>query len=93
MVGRRASTMPLRGMNGPATDYLTEPARMKRFYSAMKGRRTQPGPARRFRSNARYDVADHGLQNDADGSRTYQAVWKSGKISSSTILKRNMMAS
>ncbi|HTM49569.1 MAG TPA: hypothetical protein VL285_12835, partial [Bryobacteraceae bacterium] len=40
-------------MNGPAKDYLTDPARMKRFYTAIRGRVTSPGPARPvFRSNA-----------------------------------------
>jgi hypothetical protein len=40
-------------MNGPAKDYLTEPLRMKRFYAAIRGRVTSPGPARPvFRSNA-----------------------------------------
>ena len=38
---------------GPARDYLTEPARLERFYSAVRGRVTSPGPARPvFRSNA-----------------------------------------
>jgi hypothetical protein len=40
-------------INGPAQDYLTEPARLKRFYAAIRGRVTSPGPARPvFRSNA-----------------------------------------
>jgi hypothetical protein len=40
-------------LQGPARDYLTEPARMKRFYQALRGRITSPGPARPvFRSNA-----------------------------------------
>ena len=40
-------------INGPVKEYLTEPARMKRFYAAIKGRVTSPGPARPvFRSNA-----------------------------------------
>src|ERR1035441_4549919 len=39
-------------MHGPVQDYLTEPARMKRFYTAVRGRITSPGPARPvFRSN------------------------------------------
>jgi hypothetical protein len=38
---------------GPARDYLTEPARLERFYGAVRGRVTSPGPARPvFRSNA-----------------------------------------
>jgi hypothetical protein len=39
-------------IHGPVQDYLTDPARMKRFYSAIRGRITTPGPARPvFRSN------------------------------------------
>lgn len=39
-------------VNGPVKDYLTEPQRMKRFYLALRGRVTSPGPARPvFRSN------------------------------------------
>jgi len=40
-------------INGPVHDYLTEPARMVRFYNAIRGKVTSPGPARPvFRSNA-----------------------------------------
>jgi hypothetical protein len=39
-------------IHGPSKDYLTDPARMKRFYSAVRGRITSPGPARPvFRAN------------------------------------------
>ncbi len=39
-------------INGPVRDYLTDPSRLKRFYTAMRGRITSPGPARPvFRSN------------------------------------------
>jgi hypothetical protein len=39
-------------IHGPVQDYLTEPARLKRFYTALRGRITTPGPARPvFRSN------------------------------------------
>jgi len=39
-------------INGPVKDYLCEPERMKRFYSAIRGRVTSPGPARPvFRGN------------------------------------------
>ncbi|MCL4794633.1 MAG: hypothetical protein KJZ84_08725 [Bryobacteraceae bacterium] len=39
-------------ISGPAVDYLTEPNRMKRFYTALRGRITSPGPARPvFRAN------------------------------------------
>jgi hypothetical protein len=38
--------------NGPVLNYLTEPERLKRFYTAIRGRVTSPGPARPvFRSN------------------------------------------
>lgn len=55
-------------MNGPAKAYLTEPARMKRFYNAVKGRITSPGPARPvFRSNADMMLLTTRLQLDANG--------------------------
>ena len=39
-------------INGPVKDYLCEPDRMKRFYLAIRGRVTSPGPARPvFRAN------------------------------------------
>ncbi len=39
-------------ISGPAQEYLTQPARMKRFYAALRGRVTSPGPARPvFRAN------------------------------------------
>ncbi len=39
-------------VNGPVQDYLTQPERLKRFYMAVRGRVTSPGPARPvFRSN------------------------------------------
>jgi hypothetical protein len=39
-------------IHGPVQAYLTDPVRMKRFYSAVRGRITSPGPARPvFRSN------------------------------------------
>ncbi|MBI4904659.1 MAG: hypothetical protein HY820_13540 [Acidobacteria bacterium] len=39
-------------IEGPVLEYLTEPARMKRFYGALRGRVTSPGPARPvFRAN------------------------------------------
>ncbi len=39
-------------IDGPIRDYLSEPERLKRFYTALKGRITSPGPARPvFRSN------------------------------------------
>jgi tetratricopeptide (TPR) repeat protein len=39
-------------IQGPVQAYLTEPERMKRFYQAIRGKVTSPGPARPvFRSN------------------------------------------
>lgn len=39
-------------ISGPTLDYLTEPGRLKRFYAALRGRVTSPGPARPvFRAN------------------------------------------
>ncbi len=55
-------------MNGPSKDYLTDPARMKRFYNAIKGRVTSPGPARPvFRSNADMMLLTTRLQLDPNG--------------------------
>jgi len=39
-------------ISGPSLDYLTEPNRLKRFYNALRGKVTSPGPARPvFRAN------------------------------------------
>ncbi|MBL8290727.1 MAG: hypothetical protein JNN08_02760 [Bryobacterales bacterium] len=39
-------------IEGPVLDYLTQPDNLKRYYTALKGRITSPGPARPvFRSN------------------------------------------
>ena len=39
-------------INGPTRDYLSDPDRMKRFFNAVRGKVTSPGPARPvFRSN------------------------------------------
>jgi hypothetical protein len=39
-------------IDGPVKTYLTEPERMKRYYQALRGKITSPGPARPvFRSN------------------------------------------
>jgi hypothetical protein len=39
-------------VRGPAVEYLTQPDRMKRFYAAIRGKVTSPGPARPvFRAN------------------------------------------
>jgi hypothetical protein len=67
-------------MNGPVKEYLTEPQRMKRFYTALRGHVTSPGPARPvFRSNADLMLLSTRLRLDADG-RPYVPgsidVWK-----------------
>jgi hypothetical protein len=55
-------------IQGPVQDYLTEPARLKRFYAAIRGRITTPGPARPvFRSNADMMLLTTRLHVDADG--------------------------
>jgi hypothetical protein len=47
-------------INGPVREYLTEPARLQRFYLAIRGKVTSPGPARPvFRCQRRHDAADH----------------------------------
>jgi len=49
-------------------NYLTEPERMKRFYSAIRGRVTSPGPARPvFRSNTDMLLLTTRLRLDPDG--------------------------
>ena len=67
-------------MNGPVKDYLTEPARMKRFYMAVRGRVTSPGPARPvFRSNADMMLLTTRLRVDASGRAVIPGsldVWK-----------------
>ncbi|MES1258366.1 MAG: hypothetical protein ABUS51_08045 [Acidobacteriota bacterium] len=55
-------------IHGPLQEYLTEPARMKRFYAAVRGKITTPGPARPvFRSNADMMLLTTRLQIDPDG--------------------------
>ena len=55
-------------MHGPVQDYLTDPARMKRFYTAVRGRITSPGPARPvFRSNADMMLFTTRLRVDPNG--------------------------
>ncbi len=67
-------------MNGPVKDYLTEPGRMKRFYMAIRGRVTSPGPARPvFRSNADMMLLTTRLRVDANGRAVIPGsleVWK-----------------
>src|ERR1700704_3198101 len=55
-------------IQGPVRDYLTDPARMKRFYTAVRGRITSPGPARPvFRSNTDMMLFTTRLRLDANG--------------------------
>jgi hypothetical protein len=55
-------------INGPVREYLTEPARMERFYQAIRGKVTSPGPARPvFRSNADMMLLTTRLWMDPNG--------------------------
>lgn len=67
-------------ISGPVKEYLTEPARMKRFYMAVRGRVTSPGPARPvFRSNADMMLLTTRLRMDSGGRPVIPGgidVWK-----------------
>ena len=53
---------------GPVQNYLTEPERLKRFYNAIRGKVTSPGPARPvFRSNTEMMLLTTRLRLDPDG--------------------------
>ncbi|HEX8984188.1 MAG TPA: hypothetical protein VF767_02100, partial [Bryobacteraceae bacterium] len=55
-------------VSGPVQEYLTEPQRLKRFYLAIRGRVTSPGPARPvFRSNTDLMLLTTRLRLEADG--------------------------
>lgn len=55
-------------INGPVKDYLCEPERLKRFYLAIRGRVTSPGPARPvFRANTDMMLLTTRLRLDANG--------------------------
>jgi len=55
-------------IHGPVQDYLTDSTRMKRFYAAIRGKVTTPGPARPvFRSNADMMLLTTRLRIDPDG--------------------------
>src|SRR5205823_1966791 len=55
-------------INGPVQNYLTEPERMKRFYAAIRGKVTSPGPARPvFRANTDMMLLTTRLRLDPDG--------------------------
>ena len=68
-------------INGPLQDYLLQPERMKRFYTAVRGRITSPGPARPvFRANTDMMLLTTRLRLDADGKPHIPGnldVWKS----------------
>jgi hypothetical protein len=54
--------------NGSVSNYLTEPERLKRFYTAIRGRVTSPGPARPvFRSNTDMLLLTTRLRLNPDG--------------------------
>jgi len=67
-------------IHGPVEDYLTDPVRMKRFYAAVRGKVTTPGPARPvFNSNADMMLLTTRLQLDPGGSAHIPGgleVWK-----------------
>ena len=52
----------------PVENYLTDPARLKRFYQAIRGKVTSPGPARPvFRANTDMVLLTTRLRIDANG--------------------------
>lgn len=56
-------------IEGPVKDYLTDPDRLKRFYGAIRGKVTSPGPARPvFRSNTDMLLLTARLRLDPDGT-------------------------
>jgi hypothetical protein len=55
-------------IQGPVQDYLTDPSRMRRFYAAVRGLVTSPGPARPvFRANADMMLLTTRLRLDSYG--------------------------
>ncbi len=55
-------------ISGPVQDYLAEPQRLKRFYQAVHGKVTSPGPARPvFRANTDMLLLTARLRLDPDG--------------------------
>jgi hypothetical protein len=55
-------------IEGPVKDYLTDPERLKRYYAAIRGKVTSPGPARPvFRSNTDMLLLTTRLRLDPDG--------------------------
>lgn len=70
----------LRIQGTPTYPYLTDAARMKRFYTAIRGRLTSPGPARPvFRANTDMMLLTNRLRLEPDGKPHVPggvAVWK-----------------
>jgi len=55
-------------IGGPAQEYLTEPDHLKRYYLALRGRVTSPGPARPvFRANTDLILLTTRLRMDSNG--------------------------
>lgn len=55
-------------LRGPTAAYLTQPDRMKRFYEALRGKITSPGPARPvFRSSTELLLLTTSLRIDPNG--------------------------
>lgn len=55
-------------IEGPTAAYLTQPDRMRRFYEALRGKVTTPGPARPvFRSSTELMLLTTSLRIDANG--------------------------
>ena len=69
--------------NGPVQNYLTDPERLKRFYAAIRGKVTSPGPARPvFRSNTDMMLLTARLRLDANGKPHIPGgldVWQIGR--------------
>jgi hypothetical protein len=72
-------------IGGPTREYLSDPERMKRFYTAIRGRVTSPGPARPvFRANTDMMLLTTRLRLDTSGENAGKPhvpgnldVWKS----------------
>ena len=55
--------------DGPVLTYLTQPERLKRFYDALRGKITSPGPARPvFRSSTDLMLLTNALRIDTNGT-------------------------
>jgi hypothetical protein len=55
-------------VKGPSAEYLTQPDHMKRFYEALRGKITSPGPARPvFRSSTELMLLTTSLRLDTNG--------------------------